>query len=163
MQEIVEPTNLHPVRNTSRGCFLVEDLHRNQILNILDRVRGEKNPNPGKLPNTGPKTTARLTIAITMPASAALPVACVTKGGMSSETKAPNPAPTAKNETIHHSKAGPFSLDFISEVCAVMLSSKSSLGYEDYSGQIGFFEVNFLIIQSYGCSAIPREVIQLDP
>ena len=60
-----------------------------------------------KPPSTGPRTAARLMMAITIPASAALPVSPVTKGGINRATKALNPAPMARLETIHHSNAGP--------------------------------------------------------
>jgi hypothetical protein len=53
---------------------------------------------------------ARLMMAITTPASAAFPVVSVTKGGTNRATKAENPAPMAKLEIIHHSKAGPLAL-----------------------------------------------------
>ena len=61
-----------------------------------------------KPPKTGASTAARLMIAMTIPASAALPVDSVTKGGISSEMNAAHPAPAAINEIIHHSKERPF-------------------------------------------------------
>jgi hypothetical protein len=50
---------------------------------------------------------------MTIPASAALPVDSVTKGGIKSEINAAHPAPAAMNETIHHSNADPFSFLFV--------------------------------------------------